>query len=85
MTELPNVMGKVDAVDIGERKLTLQTEFFPRPEPRFETKVYLGGALKKVYTELVAADEPDIQGLLHRIHQQRMAELVQGLKGLQPK
>jgi hypothetical protein len=85
MTELPNVMGKVDAVDIGERKLTLQTEFFPRPEPRLETKVYLGGALKKVYTEPVAPDESDVQGLLHRVHQQRMSELVQGLKGLQPK
>ncbi|HJQ41201.1 MAG TPA: hypothetical protein VKB93_29025, partial [Thermoanaerobaculia bacterium] len=47
-------MGRLDAFDVGPRKLTIQTEFFARPAWRIETKVYLGGELKKVYTEDVA-------------------------------
>ena len=43
-------MGRLDALDVGAKKLTIQTEFFSRPGWRVETKVYLGGALKKVYT-----------------------------------
>lgn len=85
MSDTANVMGKVDAFEIGARKLTVQTEYFPRPEPRLETKVYLGGALKKVYTEPVPGDGADVQALLHRVHQQRMNEIVEGLKGLQSK
>ena len=58
-------MGRLDAFDIGAKKLTVQTEFFSRPAWRIETKVYLGGALKKVYTEDLS--ESDEAGLQSRI------------------
>lgn len=77
-------MGRLDAIDIGPRKLTIQTEHFPRPTSRIETKVYLGGALKKIFTEEIAADDPDLQKILNRIHETRMNEIVSGLRGLQP-
>ncbi|HVR42813.1 MAG TPA: hypothetical protein VMS56_05145 [Thermoanaerobaculia bacterium] len=85
MSESASVMGRVDAIDVGERKLTVQTEFFPRPAPRLETKVYLGGALKKVYAEQVDAGETDLQHLLHRVHERRLEEIVSGLQGLRSK
>ena len=77
-------MGRVDAIEVGSKKLTIQTEYFPRPTPRLETKVYLGGALKKVFTEQVDTTE-DVQLLLHEAHQKRMQEIVRGLQGIQPR
>ena len=77
-------MGRIDALDVGSRKLTIQTEYFDRPAPRIETKVYLGGALKKVYTDDLA-DVTDVQRHLNAIHESRMREIVEGLQGLQPK
>ena len=59
-------MGRLDAFDVGPKKLTVQTEFFSRPAWRFETKIYLAGELKKVYTEDVSAvDESDLQRQLN--------------------
>ena len=84
MSEPGSVMGRLDAIDVGPRKLTIQTEHFARPTSRIETKVYLGGALKKVFTEEVASDDPDLQKILNRIHETRMSEIVSGLRGLQP-
>ncbi|MGH9456441.1 MAG: hypothetical protein ACRD2J_02230 [Thermoanaerobaculia bacterium] len=81
----PAPMGRLDAIDVGPRKLTIQTEFFPRPNPRLETKVYLGGALKKVFTEEVDGAETDLQGRLNAAHQARFDEIVAGLQGLKPK
>ena len=76
-------MGRLDAVDIGSKKLTVQTEFFSRPAWRIETKIYLGGALKKVYTEdLSATPEPELQRRVDTFHQEKMEEIVTGLRRL---
>jgi hypothetical protein len=77
-------MGRLDAFDIGQKKLTVQTEFFPRPTWRVETKVYLGGALKKVYAEdMSAVAEGELQRRLDGFHDAKIRELVEGLKKLQ--
>jgi hypothetical protein len=74
-------MGRLDAFDVADKKLTIQTEFFPRPAWRFETKVYLGGALKKVYTQdLTETDEPALQQMLNTFHQSRLDEISNGLR-----
>jgi hypothetical protein len=74
-------MGRLDAFDIGPKKLTIQTEFFSRPAWRFETKVYLAGELKKVYTEDVAAlPEAELQRVLNEFHQKKIDEIVEGLR-----
>ena len=79
----PTVMGRLDAVDIGSKKLTVQTEFFPRPSWRIETKVYLGGALKKVYTEdLASTPEGELQKTVDAFHVAKMDEIVNGLRKL---
>ena len=79
----PTVMGRLDAVDIGSKKLTVQTEFFVRPTWRIETKVYLGGALKKVYTEdLASTPEGELQKTVDTFHQAKMEEIVTGLRKL---
>ena len=76
-------MGRLDAVDIGAKKLTVQTEFFSRPAWRIETKIYLGGALKKVYTEdLASAPEAELQKRIDTFHQEKMDEIVAGLRRL---
>jgi hypothetical protein len=76
-------MGRLDAVDIGSKKLTVQTEFFSRPSWRMETKVYLGGALKKVYTEdLTSTPEGELQKTVDSFHQTKMDEIVSGLRRL---
>ena len=74
-------MGRLEAFDIGAKKLTVQTEFFSRPAWRIETKVYLGGALKKVYTEdLGGVGEAELQGRIDTFHQSRIDEIVEGLR-----
>ena len=59
-------MGRLDAFDVGPKKLTVQTEFFSRPNWRIETKVYLAGALKKVYTEDLSAHAGERAAADHR-------------------
>ncbi|MHB0971080.1 MAG: hypothetical protein ACYC7A_20510 [Thermoanaerobaculia bacterium] len=74
-------MGRLDAIDVGAKKLTIQTEFFPRPAWRIETKVYLAGALKKVYTEdMSAIPEPELQRTLDQFHTTKLGEIVEGLR-----
>jgi hypothetical protein len=74
-------MGRLDAFDVGPKKLTIQTEFFPRPEWRIETKVYLAGALKKVYTADVASTpEGELQRVVNEFHQAKLDEIVEGLR-----
>lgn len=73
-------MGRLDAFDVGAKKLTIQTEFFQRPKWRFETKVYLAGALKKVYTEEIPEGDGDLQIALNRFHQAKMDEIAAGLQ-----
>lgn len=74
-------MGRLDAFDVGPRKLTVQTEFFSRPAWRIETKVYLGGELKKVYTEdLSAAAEAELQRIVNEFHQAKIDEIMAGLR-----
>jgi hypothetical protein len=77
-------MGRLDAFDVGAKKLTVQTEFFVRPVWRIETKVYLAGALKKVYTEdLSATPESELQRTVDAFHQAKVDEIVAGLRRLQ--
>ena len=74
-------MGRLDAFDVGAKKLTVQTEFFARPSWRLETKVYLAGALKKVYTEdLAESSDEELQKALNRFHQAKLDELAAGLQ-----
>jgi hypothetical protein len=74
-------MGRLDAIDVGSKKLTVQTEFFTRPAWRVETKVYLAGALKKVYTaDLAATPEGELQRFIDTFHRTKMDELVDGLR-----
>jgi len=74
-------MGRLDAFDVGEKKLTVQTEFFSRPAWRIETKVYLGGALKKVYTEVVdEAREPELQRAINEFHLAKIDEITTALR-----
>jgi hypothetical protein len=74
-------MGRLDAFDVGEKKLTVQTEFFARPAWRVETKVYLAGALKKVYTDdLSAVGEDELQQRVNDFHQAKLDEIAAGLR-----
>jgi len=74
-------MGRLDAFDVGPKKLTIQTEFFARPGWRVETKVYLGGALKKVYTEDIGEErEAELQKLINEFHQAKIDEIMEGLR-----
>ena len=76
-------MGRLDAVDIGNKKLTVQTEFFARPAWHIETKVYLGGALKKTYTDdLSTTPDGELQKRVDAFHQAKMDEIVTGLRRL---
>ena len=76
-------MGRLDAVDVGSKKLTVQTEFFPTPGWRIETKIYLGGELKKIYTEdLSSTPEPELQRRVNEFHQAKLDEIVAGLRKL---
>ncbi len=77
-------MGRLDAFDVGPKKLTVQTEFFFRPNWRIETKIYLAGALKKVYTEdLTNTPEDDLQRTIDIFHKTKIDEIVAGLRKLQ--
>jgi hypothetical protein len=74
-------MGRLDAFDVGPKKLTVQTEFFPRPSWRIETKVYLGGELKKVYTEDVGEErEGELQKLINDFHQAKIDEMMERMR-----
>jgi hypothetical protein len=74
-------MGRLDAFDVGAKKLTIQTEFFSRPAWRVETKVYLGGALKKVYSEeLAGVPDSELQKRMNDFHQARVDEILEGLR-----
>ena len=74
-------MGRLDAFDVGTKKLTVQTEFFPRPAWRIETKVYLGGELKKVYAQDVdESREAELQRLVNEFHQTKIDEMMERLR-----
>ena len=74
-------MGRLDAFDVGTKKLTVQTEFFANPVWRVETKVYLAGALKKVYTaDLASTPEDDLQKSVTAFHQAKLDEIAEGLR-----
>jgi len=81
---LTTPMGRLDAFDVGPKKLTVQTEFFWRPEWRIETKVYLAGSVKKVYTEdLTGTPESELQRTIDLFHKTKIDEIVAGLRKLQ--
>jgi len=72
--------GRLDAFDVGSKKLTVQTEFFADPEWRIETKVYLGGELKKVYNGTPADSDADLQRSIDEFHRARLDEIAEGLR-----
>jgi len=77
-------MGRLDAFDVGPKKLTVQTEFFARPGWRIETKVYLAGALKKLYNEDISqTPENELQRTIDLFHKTKIDEIVAGLRKLQ--
>lgn len=77
-------VGRLDAINVGSKKLTVQTEFFTRPAWRVETKIYLAGALKKVYTlDLEGAPEDELQKRINDFHQAKLEEIVAGLRKMQ--
>ena len=73
-------MGRLDAFDVGAKKLTVQTEFFSEPEWRIETKVYLGGELKKVYNGTPATNEGELQRSVDEFHRACLDEIAEGLR-----
>ena len=74
-------MGRLDAFDVGPKKLTVQTEFFSRPAWRIETKVYLAGELKKVYhDDLSSVAEGELQRRVNEFHQTKLDEIASGLR-----
>lgn len=75
--------GRVDTIDTAGKKLTIQTEFFFRPQRHVETKVYLGGALKKIYSEDASqcADD-ELQHFVNRFHDAKFREIVDALQNL---
>jgi len=76
-------MGRLDAFDVGSQKMTVQTEFFTSPGWRFETKIYHGGALKKVFTESIdGIPEEEIQKRLNEFHQVNLNAIVEKVKGM---
>jgi hypothetical protein len=78
-------MGRLDAIDVGTKKLTVQTEFFTRPSWRVETKVYLAGALKKMYTaDAATTPEGELQRFIDEFHRAKMEEIVAGLRRMSP-
>ncbi|HEX9985358.1 MAG TPA: hypothetical protein VGF69_19030 [Thermoanaerobaculia bacterium] len=79
MSNEPQINGRVDAFDVGEKKLTVQTEFFSRPNARIETKVYLGGELKKVYTESIEGGDA-LQERVNQYHQAKVDDILNGLR-----
>lgn len=77
----PQPSGFVDAIEVAGKKLTIQTEYFARPKPRAETKIYLGGALKKIYNEELGGVPSDqLQKAVAEIHQAKIKEIVEGLR-----
>ena len=76
-------MGRLDAFEAGPRKVTVQTEFFAKPSWRNETKIYVGGELKKVFTEdMSGVAETELQKRLNDFHQQKLDELWAKFQGL---
>ena len=73
-------MGRLDAIDVGAKKLTVQTEFFTRPAWRVETKIYLAGALKKIYTADANLPEDELQRFIDEFHRAKVDEIVAGLR-----
>ncbi len=76
-------MGRLDAFDVGSQKMTIQTEFFPSPEWRLETKIYHGGALKKVFSEDAGEiPEGELQSRLNDFHQTNLKAILEKVKGV---
>ncbi len=73
-------MGRLDAIELGSRKLTVQTEFFHNPHWRTEVKIYVGGELKKVYNDdLSNVPESDLQKAINDLHQKYLGQIRENL------
>lgn len=74
-------MGRLDMIEVAGKKMTFQTEYFSNPAPRAETKVYFGGALKKVFErELTSVADSDMEKVIHAFHQEKLDEVVAMLR-----
>ncbi len=73
-------MGRVDAIEVGTRKLTIQTEFLHRPHWHTEVRIYLGGELKKVHQDdLSDVPEPELQKAVNDLHQKYLTQIRDNL------
>ena len=74
-------MGRLDAIEAGSKKITVQTEFFHHPAWRVETKIYVAGEVKKLYTAaLDSTPEDQLQRAINEFHQTKYDEIVAGLR-----
>ncbi|HYM61509.1 MAG TPA: hypothetical protein VEZ11_11530 [Thermoanaerobaculia bacterium] len=74
-------MGHLDAIEAGSKRITVQTEFLYRPTWRVETKIYVAGEVKKLYTvDLSATPEDQLQRVVSEFHQAKYDEIVTGLR-----
>lgn len=85
MSQDPMPNGRLDRIKAGPRSITIQTEFFPRPNWRIETKIYVDGALKKLETEVLTPpmDELELQKVIDRFHEKVAQELAGKLRNQQ--
>jgi hypothetical protein len=79
-------MGRLEKFEIGSRKLTIQTEFIQgAANCKIETKVYVGGELKKVYAlDVNTEGDQDLQQALDEFHRARVQEISDGLRRKTP-
>jgi hypothetical protein len=81
---LPN--GRLDRIKAGEKSITIQTEFFPEPTWRAESKVYVDGALRKLEKlDLAECPEAELQKRVDRFHEETTGALAGKLRAQQEK
>lgn len=79
-------MGRLEKFEVGSRKLTIQTEFIQGATScKIETKIYLGGELKKVSTlDVLTEGDQNLQQILDEYHSERVQEISDGLRRKNP-
>ena len=74
-------MGRLEKFDVGSRKLTIQTEFLHSENSKIETKMYIGGELKRVSgLDVNDPENQDLQSILDEFHNARVKEISDNLR-----
>jgi len=74
-------MGRLDMIEVAGKKMTFQTEYFAKPNRHAETKVYFGGALKKIFErELDSVPDSEMEKVISSFHQEKVDEVVAMLR-----